>query len=361
MGLALSSEESRLILFGSFFQGMDGQIAKSQSANKRWPLVILLLALMPVTGWAWYVWAGGNFHVVKADRLYRCSQPKGGRLQNLVAEHQIKTVINLRGCCDPVAWYRDEARTIQEMAISLEDISLSALRLPPPAALARLVELFDHAEEPLLIHCHQGIDRTGMACALWLLLKTDTTLQEAIKQLNPYFGHFPVGRTGWMDEFFYRYRQWLASQGKPHEPDLLREWLARVYCPGPMRAAFTWQQPPPSRVEAGKPFTAQIRCTNTSNEAWTMLPATNAGIHLIWRLQNDSRMVIASGPAGLFERTVEPGESVDLLISCPPVEEIGSLVLRAGMDNPQHSTFAQVGNAIAEATIEVVPKGKANE
>jgi hypothetical protein len=31
------------------------------------------------------------------------------------------------------------------------------------------------------------------------------------------------------------------------------------------------------------------------------------------------------------------------------------------MDNPQHSTFAQVGNAIAEATIEVVTKGKANE
>lgn len=331
-----------------------------RTGGRRWPGLLLLLALMPVAGWAWYVWGGGNFHVVETGRLYRASQPKADRLKQLAGENGIRTVINLRGCCDPVGWYRDEARAVQEMEISLEDISFSAMRLPAPNALARLVEVFDQAEEPLLIHCHQGIDRTGMACALWLLLKTDTPYSEAVKQLNPYYGHFPVGRTWWLDAFMDQYRQWLASHGEEHRPDLLRHWLKDVYCPGPMRAEMAWIQPPPTRVAVGEIVTARVRCTNTSNETWTMLPSLNAGVHLIWRVQDDQRKVIAAGHAGLFEKTVPPGGSVDLLIATPPLEVTGRLVLRAGMDNPRHSTFAQVGNEILEASVEAVPQGAAH-
>lgn len=339
---------------------MENPTAKPHTGSRRWPVVLLLLALMPVGGWGWYVWGGGNFHVVEGNRLYRSSQPRPDRLRKLVNEQQIKTVVNLRGCCDPVGWYRDEARTIQDLGISLEDISFSAMRLPAPNALERLVEVFDQAEEPLLIHCHQGIDRTGMACALWLLLKTDTPFDEAIKQLNPYYGHFPVGRTWWLDEFMDQYRQWLSARGESHQPALLRLWLSEVYCPGPMRAEFTWVEAPPATVETGQAITARVRCKNTSNTPWTMLPAPNAGVHLIWRVQNEQRVVIAAGHAGLFEKTVAPGESVDLLIATPPLEASGRLVLRAGMNNPQHSTFAQVGNDILETAVEVVAKGMVN-
>jgi len=113
-------------------------------------------------------------------------------------------------------------------------------------------------------------------------------------------------------------------------------------------------------VAVGEIVTARVRCTNTSNETWTMLPSLNAGVHLIWRVQDDQRKVIAAGQAGLFEKTVPPGGSVDLLIATPPLEVTGRLVLRAGMDNPRHSTFAQVGNEILEASVEAVPQGAAH-
>jgi hypothetical protein len=157
-----------------------------------------------------------------------------------------------------------------------------------------------------------------------------------------------------------QYRQWLASHGEEHRHELLRHWLKDVYCPGPMRAEMAWIQPPPTRVAVGEIVTARVRCTNTSNETWTMLPSLNAGVHLIWRVQDDQRKVIAAGQAGLFEKTVPPGGSVDLLIATPPLEVTGRLVLRAGMDNPRHSTFAQVGNEILEAFVEAVPQGAAH-
>lgn len=340
---------------------MDGQEKNRKSPPRRWPSLLIFLALLPLAGWAWYVWGGGNFHVVADARLYRCSQPKPERLKKLAQDHNIRTVINLRGCCDPVAWYRNEARAVQELGISLEDIPFSAMRLPPPTALAHLVQLFDEAQEPLLIHCHQGIDRTGMACALWLLLKTDTPLEVAARQLGPYYGHFPVGRTWWLDEFLANYRDWLAANQTTHTPEVLRDWLANHYCPGPMRSELTWLEAPQPQVNPNQSITAKVRCQNVSSQDWQMLPALNAGIHLIWRVQNEQRQVIASGYAGLFEKVVRPGEAVELTIAIPPLEKTGSMVLRAGMEDPQHGTFAQLGNDILETHFEVVGTGKAAE
>lgn len=340
---------------------MAGNEKNGKSRSRRWLSLLIFLAILPLAGWAWYVWGGGNFHVVAEGKLYRCSQPKPDRLKKLVQDHHIRTVINLRGCCDPVEWYRNEARATQELAISLEDIPFSAMRLPPPVSLAHLVQLFDEAEEPLLIHCHQGIDRTGMACALWQLLKTDTPLEVAAKQLGPFYGHFPVGRTWWLDEFLDMYRSWLTENGWTHRPELLREWLTKHYCPGPMRAEMTWLATPAPRVELGKSVTARVRCQNNSHQDWQMLPALNAGIHLIWRVQDDKRQVVVNGYAGLFEKVVRPGESVELTLAIPALEKAGTMVLRAGLEDPQHGTFAQLGNDILETTFEVVESAKAAE
>ena len=100
------------------------------------------------------VFAGGNFHTVSENRLYRCSQPDYSRLQSLAREYGIRTVVNLRGCCDPTPWYRNEARSCQEMDINLEDLAFSATRLPSTKAIRELLDILDNAQEPLLIHCH---------------------------------------------------------------------------------------------------------------------------------------------------------------------------------------------------------------
>jgi protein tyrosine/serine phosphatase len=87
-------------------------------------------ALLALSAEGIRVFVGGNFHTIDAQRLYRCSQPSPERLRGLIKTYGIKTVVNLRGCCDPTPWYRDEATICQEMGANLEDLAFSANRLP---------------------------------------------------------------------------------------------------------------------------------------------------------------------------------------------------------------------------------------
>ena len=46
---------------------------------------------------------------------------------------RIRTVINLRGCCAPMDWYLGEYQVTHRLNVSLEDVSMSASRLPSPS------------------------------------------------------------------------------------------------------------------------------------------------------------------------------------------------------------------------------------
>jgi hypothetical protein len=74
--------------------------------------------------------------------------------------------VNLRGYCPDFDWYRDECRVTHTANISQEDITLSAKRYPHPGEIGRLIEVFDHTDYPVLIHCAAGADRTGLASAI---------------------------------------------------------------------------------------------------------------------------------------------------------------------------------------------------
>src|SRR5437867_12010197 len=93
----------------------------------RWLLLGCVAAALALVGAESYrVMLGSNFHVVVPGRIYRCSQPSAATLEALIARHGIRTVINLRGNCDPFPWYLDEARATHRHNVSQEDICLSA-------------------------------------------------------------------------------------------------------------------------------------------------------------------------------------------------------------------------------------------
>src|SRR4051812_19642703 len=62
-----------------------------------------------------YTLVGSNFRTVAPGLVYRCAKLSTGGLEDAIKRHGIRTVINLCGCCDPVAWYRDEARTLNRL------------------------------------------------------------------------------------------------------------------------------------------------------------------------------------------------------------------------------------------------------
>jgi protein tyrosine phosphatase (PTP) superfamily phosphohydrolase (DUF442 family) len=321
-------------------------------------LVVLTgLAAAALAAEATRVFALGNFHAVAENRLYRCSQPGADRVRSLARDHRIRTIINLRGCCDPSPWYLEEAKACQELDINLEDLAFSATRLPSTKAFRELVDLLDTAEEPILIHCHRGIDRTGLACALWKLLKTNEGLDAAYWQLGARFGHFRFGRTAHMDEALDMYADWLASRQVRHSPEVIREFVRNHYCPGHLRAGLDWSGPWPPVIQPEKPSLLRVRATNNSVATWRFSTSDNAGVHLSWRLLSSSGASVASGMSGMFERRVPPGGSIDLDISLPGLACGERYRLLVDMTDPQHATFLQAGGEVLEGIFDVGKAG----
>jgi hypothetical protein len=298
---------------------------------------------------------GSNFHVVIPGSIYRCSQPSAEGLERLIDKYRIRTVVNLRGCCAPFPWYMDECRVTQRHGISQEDICFSAGRLPPSQEVQRLVEVLEYSDYPLLFHCYHGADRTGLASGVALLLKTNTRLEDARRQLSPRYGHVPYGRTGNLDRFFDLYSQWLAQRGSEHTRALFRQWVATDYCAGECRATIELldRGPGPIPLVKGKPFTLKVRCYNTSVAAWKLRAGNNAGIHGCAIINDQMGQCVLCGKAGLFNAEVPSGGHVDLTFALEPIWKAGTYHLLFDMIDEQQGCFYQEGSEPLERELVV--------
>ena len=186
----------------------------------------------------------------------------------------------------------------------------------PPAACRRsrqcaeLVEVLDRCDYPILIHCHRGIDRTGMASTVALLLHTDASLAEAREQLGLRYVHLPCGKYGNIDRFFDLYQEWLAGPGAfaGTLPPLGGSRLLPRRVPGRGRVAG-----PRSRLSttAGPAVRLPRPLHQHSVKPWVMQPGANAGVHVGWVLFNEKDESVREGRSGLFDAVVPPGEAVE--------------------------------------------------
>jgi protein tyrosine phosphatase (PTP) superfamily phosphohydrolase (DUF442 family) len=173
----------------------------------------------------------GNFHPVIPEKVFRCAQLSSRELERRIRGHGIRTLVNLRGSCPDQSWYVAEVQAAERLGVHMIDLSFYSWRPPPVEKMRALVEVLWKAPGPVLVHCQSGADRTGLASAMVLLLRTRTSLPEARRQLALRFGHWGVGRTGWMHRFFDCYECWLESQMKNHHPFLFRRWVLNFYRP----------------------------------------------------------------------------------------------------------------------------------
>jgi hypothetical protein len=290
-----------------------------------------------------------------------------------VREHGVRTVVNLRGCCSEFDWYRGEARATCDLDIAQEDVTFSANRLPPPDELRQLVDVIDRAEYPLIVHCRQGVDRTGLAAGVILLLTTDTPLSRARGQLGLRYGHVAVGPTRAMTQFFDLYERWLAVQGTSHSRDAFRRWAIYEYCPGRCRGSLEWlddlrssvvglceagrgsmsrdscdprpaSQRPATEIQvtAGEPMALHLRARNLSPEVWRLLPGTGTGVHVRFMVFDEALTIVQVERAGLFKAEVAPGDSIDLTLAVAPLRPGNYRLVADLLDGPQWS-FSQYG------------------
>ena len=290
----------------------------SEKPKRRWLRWLIVLVLLVPGGIALAevlrVYAGLNDHTVVPGKVYRSSQPTEKQIRQLAAKHRIRTVLNLRGQAAWDGWYQGECAGTAGAGINQEDITLSAGALPFPSELRRAVEVLDRTEYPILIHCKQGADRTGLLSAMVLLLYTDATLAEARKQLLPNYGHWRVTRTAAMDEFFDLYEDWLKSENTEHSRDRFRRWVLDVYTRQTPKSELKFLEAVPVLVKAKTPFGVKVRSTNLSTTPWTTSAGTFAGIHISYCVFDSKMNQAHSGRAGLKNGVVNTGEHLDTTV-----------------------------------------------
>ena len=169
-----------------------------------------------------------NFHKV-SDDYYRSDQLDGPELKRSIDKLGIKTVIRLVGTDDgDAASYAEESAAVAETDAKLVVAKMAATRLPYRSELSRVFEALDTAERPLLVHCRQGSDRTGLISAIWQHDYKGRPLAEARKQLAFFdYGHVPIGGSAAMDEFLDMYEKFLADH--PGASLSIQEWVKQNY------------------------------------------------------------------------------------------------------------------------------------
>ncbi|MDB6066287.1 MAG: protein tyrosine phosphatase [Pedosphaera sp.] len=184
---------------------------KSSIRLKRCGIALVAAAVLIVTGGAGfllYVNSHNNFHIVSAGQLYRSGQMKSDVLAQVIQDHGIKSILNLRGDSGTMDWYFSETNTAWRLGVQHFDFSLSANRELKDEEMDQILTTMSTAPKPILIHCKTGSDRTGLVGALYLYGVEGKSPEKAEHELNFIYGHVP--HLFWrdtiaMDRSFWRY------------------------------------------------------------------------------------------------------------------------------------------------------------
>lgn len=119
-----------------------------------------------------------NFHVV-APGVWRSAQPSEESLQGM-KKHGLKTVVNLR---------RDDANDVQEkelvtrLGVQYYYFPMDADREQDPQKVDKVLAVIkDPANQPVLVHCHGGKDRTGLTIMAYKIAYADQNFSDIYRE-----------------------------------------------------------------------------------------------------------------------------------------------------------------------------------
>ena len=307
---------------------------------------IILVALSAVAG----VWLFrgplfcGNLHTVISNEVYRSAQPSPGALERRIRELSLRSVINLRTSEKGASWFKTEHAVTEARGVDFHLIRFGGDFMPPRATLRQLVHLLDTARRPLLLHCEGGIERSGIASAVAVLL-AGGNVAEARKQFGLVYGFVPLICHPDLPKVLDNYKDWLAAQGGSHTPERFRRWVENDYIPYFYRARLEPLDLPASIVR-GSGVLMRFRATNTSPQPWRFRSDHHRGVHLgaKVRLFEPSVKQEFELRGGFRNLTVAPGESVVLEIEIPSTLESGRYQFLVDLVDEHVQWFSDMGS-----------------
>lgn len=320
----------------------------SSRPRRNWWRRLILLSAAALLVWPlWqlgHMYLAGNIYEIIPGKLYRGAQPSPQFLETLIDRHKIRTVLNVRGCCYPDAWYVAEAEVCERRGVHLEDVCFSAVHLPSRDELRLLIEVLDKAEQPIFVHCRHGADRTGIAAMAAHLLLEEHTFDSAHRQLSFHYGHAPLGKTTVLDRFMKLYADWLAEKQHTHSPAKFRHWAMHEYHGGWCDAKFEKVERLFDKPRVGQALEYNVVVRNTGSTAWQFRALKTAGHHVTFKLINEQQHMIYEGRAGMLDKLVPTGDSINVVLRVPPIALKGHYRLLVDMIEEGHCWFHQTGS-----------------
>ena len=111
-----------------------------------------------------------------SDNLYRGAQPSAEGMRQL-KKLGIKTIINLR-------FIHSDRGKIKGTELDYEHIHMTTWN-PHTKKVVRFLQIVtDSNRTPVFVHCHRGIDRAGVLCAIYRIVVEGWNKDEAIEEMT---------------------------------------------------------------------------------------------------------------------------------------------------------------------------------
>jgi protein tyrosine phosphatase (PTP) superfamily phosphohydrolase (DUF442 family) len=128
-------------------------------------LLLLVPGLIALAGWFYWAHVTHRFRTISDGKVYQAGLMPPEHLVEVVREHEIRTVVDLRREKDDGS-VSDEAEALR--AIGVDHVHLPSGQVPKPETVdAFLALMADPRRHPVLIHCFDGTGRSTLFSALY--------------------------------------------------------------------------------------------------------------------------------------------------------------------------------------------------
>lgn len=185
-------------------------MALTPQSRRRFTILLVVIALAAIAGRVYVANIRPNlipkrFGVVDEGKVYRSGQLSTAAFHTLHERYGIRTVIDLGSTIhnDPVGERRNQ-RTADALGMKRYVFHLQGDSTGNANEYIQALRLAaDPANQPVLVHCGAGTERTGLFCLLYKNQFQGVPLEEGFKEAQT-FGHDPR-RTPQMHEMMVKY------------------------------------------------------------------------------------------------------------------------------------------------------------
>ena len=201
-----------------------------------------------------------NFSTVEEGVLYRSGRLEAPALRRVIEEHGLVTIVDLGGWdANPAQWQANQA-VADELGVTRYALHMSGDgRANPNGYLAALRILADPANQPALVHCAGGSERTGTAVVLYRHLVQGRLIQPSYEESLEH-GHKPKDYewiaflADWLDEIGVAWRAGGWIEGLPRVEARPGELVDATPAPSqwiPPDDPRSWSSEPAERAGGG--------------------------------------------------------------------------------------------------------------